>query len=126
MRLSPALAMVTAAVLAVPGSATAAGLSPSSKKVVGATAAVSSCGSLSGVTLSWSVVDGVVSTVTLSAIPATCAGASLSLTLAGAGNAALVSLAPVTVSGTSQTFSSVPGSVDATTVTGAFLSVVGP
>src|SRR5437763_11476424 len=103
MRFSPALAVATAALLAVPGSAVANTTAPNSKKVVGATTSVSSCGSLSGMTISWTVVNDVVSSIALGSIPAACNGGTLNLTLIGAGNASLGSAGPVTVSGTSQT-----------------------
>jgi hypothetical protein len=126
MRFSPALAAVTAAVLAVPGSAVAASVSPTSKKAVSANASVSSCGSLSGMTISWTVVDDVVSSIALGSIPVACNGASLSLTLVNASHTALGSVGPVTISGTSQTLSSITGSPSALAVATSYVSVVGP
>jgi len=126
MRISPALAAVTAAILAVPSGAVAASTNPNSNKVVGATAAVSSCGSLSGMTISWTTVDGVVASIVLGSIPAACNGASLSLTLVNSSNGSLGSAGPVTITGTSQTLSSITGSPDATAVATSYVSVVGP
>jgi hypothetical protein len=125
LRFSPALAAVTAAVLAVPGSAVAGNVSSASKKLVSANASVSSCGSLSGMTISWTVVDGVVTSIALGSIPAACNGASLSLTLANSSNTAIGSVGPVTVTSTSQTLTPT-GSPDATTVATSYVSVVGP
>lgn len=126
MRFSPVLAMGTAALLAIPGSATAAGLGPSSKKFVAASASVSPCGSLSGITLTWAVADGIVASVALGSIPAACTGGSLSLTLADSSGTSLASAGPVTLTGTSQTLGSLTGSADATAVAGAYVSVTGP
>lgn len=125
MRVSPALAAVTAALLAVPGSAVAGSVSPTSKKVVGATAAVSSCGSLSGMTISWTTVDDVVASIALGSIPAACNGGSLSLTLVDASNSSLGTVGPVTITGTSQTLTPT-GSPAATSVATSYVSVVGP
>ena len=121
-----ALCVAVAALLAVPGAAGARTINPTSKQVTSATASVSSCGSLSGMTISWTVVDDVVKTVVLGSIPAACSGGSLSLTLVGAGSSSLASAGPVTISGTSQTISSLSGTPSALAVTGSYVSVVGP
>src|SRR4051794_13040405 len=89
-----ALTVAVAALLAVPGAATARTITPTSKKVVSAHTAVSSCGSLSGITMSWTVVDDVVTTIVLGSIPAACNGGSLKLTLIGSGNASLGTAGP--------------------------------
>ena len=115
-----------AAALALPAAAAARTVTPLSGPVVSAHTAVSSCGSLTGVTLSWTTVSGNVATVALSSIPAACAGSSLSLTLAGTGDASIASAGPATVTGATQTFTSISGSPPATSVTGAYISVVGP
>jgi hypothetical protein len=125
MRFSPALVAVTAAALALPSSAVANTTTPSSKKIVSARASVSSCGSLSGMSISWTVVDDVVSSIALGSIPATCNGGSLSLTLVDSSNTSLGSVGPVTVIGTSQTLTPT-GSPDATAVATSYVSVVGP
>jgi len=125
MRFPPALAAVTAALLAVPSGATAGSVGTTSQKVVGANASVSSCGSLSGMTISWTTVDGVVSSIALGSIPSGCNGGSLSLTLVNSSNTSLGSVGPVTITGTSQTLTPT-GSPDATTVSTAYASVVGP
>jgi hypothetical protein len=126
MRPGVTLTVTLAAVLAIPSAAAARSVTPSSNKVVSAHTSVSSCGSLSGITMSWTVVDDVVTTIVLGSIPAACNGGSLSLTLVGSGNASLGTAGPVTVSGTSQTLTSVSGSPSALAVTGAYVSVVGP
>ena len=126
MRPGVTLTVTLAAVLAIPGAAAARDVTPSSSKVVSAHTAVSSCGTLSGITISWTVVDDVVTTIVLGSIPSACNGGSLRLTLAGSGGASLGSVGPVTLSGTSQTLTSVTGSPSALAVTAAYLSVVGP
>jgi hypothetical protein len=126
MRPGVTLTVTLAAVLAIPSAAAARTVTPSSARVVSAHTAVSSCGSLSGITMSWTVVDDVVTTIVLGSIPSTCNGGSLSLTLVGSGNASLGTAGPVTVGGTSQTLTSITGSPSALAVTGAYLSVVGP
>ena len=125
MRFSPALVAVTAAALALPSSAAANGVSPTSKKFVSANASVSSCGSLSGLTISWTVVDDVVTSIALGSIPSACNGGSLSLTLVNASNGAIGSAGPVTITGTSQTVSPT-GSPSALAVSTSYVSVVGP
>lgn len=125
MRFAPALAAVTAAVLAVPGSAVAGNVNPTSKKMVSANANVSSCGSLSSMTISWTVVDGIIQSIALGSIPASCNGGTLSLTLADSSNASVGTVAPVTIIGTSQTLTPT-GTLDATTVATSYVSVTGP
>ena len=125
MRFGPALAAVMAGLLAVPGSAVAGGTSTTSKKIVSANASVSSCGSLSGMTISWTVVDGIITSIALGSIPAGCNGGSLSLTLANSSNTSIGTVGPVTVTGTSQTLTPT-GSPDATAVATSYVSVTGP
>src|SRR3954451_17260224 len=127
MRLPLALTMLTAALLAVPGSAAANSTTTTSKKVVSANATVSSCGSVSSMTISWTVVDDVVSSIVLGSIPAACHGGLLSLTLVSASNTALGSAGPVAIIGTSQNLT-ITGSptATATSVAKAFVSVGGP
>jgi hypothetical protein len=120
------VAAVAGFVLALPGAATATSVSPNPKRISAAAVAISPCGSLSGVGVSWTVTANVVTTVVLTAIPSSCTGGSLSLTLVDATNASLASAGPVTVSGTTQTISSLTGSATSTSVTGAYVSVVGP
>lgn len=121
-----ALAGLTLAILAWPGSAAATAVTPVPKKVSGAFTAVSSCGSLSGVGVAWTSTANVVTSVDISSIPAACAGGKLSLSLVGAGNVSLASAGPTTVAGTTVTLSSLSGSATATLVTGAYVSIVGP
>jgi hypothetical protein len=125
LRFAPALAAVTAAVLAVPGSAVAGNVNPTSKKMVSANANVSSCGSLSSMTISWTVVDGIIQSIALGSIPASCNGGTLSLTLTDSSNASVGTVAPVTIIGTSQTLTPT-GTLDATTVATSYVSVTGP
>ena len=125
MRFSPALVAVTAAALAVPSAAAANTVSPSQKTVVSANASVSSCGSLSGMTISWTVVDDVVTSIALGSIPSACNGGSLSLTLVNSSNGSIGSAGPVTITGTSQTLTPT-GSPSALAVSTSYVSVVGP
>lgn len=126
MRAKLTLSVVVAALIAVPGAATARTVTPTSKNVVSAQVPVSSCGALSGITISWTSVADTVTTIVLGSIPAACTGGSLSLTLVGSGNTSLGTAGPVTVTGTSQTLNSISGSPSALAVSGAHVSVVGP
>lgn len=121
-----AVAGLSFAVLGWPGSAAATAVAPAPNKVGGAFTAVSSCGSLSGVGISWTVTANVVTSVVLTGVPAACVGGALSLTLVDASNASLASAGPVTVTGTAQTLGSLTGPGTATSVVGAYVSVVGP
>lgn len=111
---------------AIPGSALATGVTATSNSVTSAYTAVSSCGALSGIAISWTVTADIVTSVTLTSIPPACTGGTLSLTFAGSAGAAQGSVAATTVTGSSQTFSSITGSPAASSVTGAYVSVVGP
>ena len=124
--LAPALGGLILAIVTLPGSAAATGVTPSPKQVSGATAAVSSCGSLAGIVLSWTVTANAVTAVTLASIPTACTGAALSLTLVGTGNLSLATAGPVTVTGTTLTLSSLSAAATSTSVVGAYVSVVGP
>lgn len=120
------IAALAGAAVGLPCVALAGGVGTSSRSVSSATAGVSSCGDLTGVGVSWTVTAGVVTALSLTAVPVACVGGSLSATLVGTGGAALGSAGPVTVTGTSQTIGSVSGSATATAVASASLSVVGP
>jgi hypothetical protein len=124
--LAPALTGLIVALLAWPGSAAATGVAPAPERISAASSSVSPCGSLSGVGIAWTVTADTVTTVVLTAIPAACVGGSLSLTLIDATNAPLGTAGPVTVTGTTQTFTSLTGAATATSVAGAYVSVVGP
>ena len=121
-----ALAGLTLAILAWPGSAAATAVAPSPKQVSGASATTSSCGSLAGIGISWTSTNNTVTSIVLTSIPSACVGASMSLTVVGTGNASLASAGPVTITGTTQTLTSLTGSAAAISVVGAHLSVVGP
>jgi hypothetical protein len=125
LRFGPALAAVTASMLAVPSGAVAGNTNTTSKKMVSANASVSSCGSLSSMTMSWTVVEDVVTSIALGSIPAACNGGTLSLTLVNSSNTAIGSVAPVTITGTSQTVT-VTGNTSALAVARSYVSVVGP
>ena len=125
MSRAAALAAVGALILSVPSGATAAGTTPNSKKVVSANVSVSSCGSLAGMTMSWTSTANVVTSIALGSIPSACNGGSLSLTLVDASNASMSNVGPVTISGTSMTLTP-SGSPTATSVANSYVSVVGP
>jgi hypothetical protein len=112
-------------VLAVRGSAVAGGTSTTSKKIVSANASVSSCGPLSGMSMSYTVVDDVVISISLASIPAGCNGGTLSLTLVNSSNTAIGSVSPVTITGTSQTVT-VTGSTSALAIATSYAAVTGP
>src|SRR3954467_7084855 len=120
-----ALTVAVAALLAVPGAAAARTVTPSPKQIVSAHPSVSSCGSLSGITMSWTSTAGTVTSVVLGSIPSACNGGSLTLTFVNSSNASLGPAGPVTVAGTSQTLSSISGAPTATSVAAAYVSVVG-
>lgn len=115
-----------AAVLAGGGLAQARGVLPTARAVGSATASVTPCGSLGGIGVAWTSTDNVVTSLALSAVPASCAGGVLSVTLAGVGGVALGTAGPLTVSGTSMTLSSVSGAPVATAVRSVHVSVSGP
>ncbi len=121
-----ALTALIASLLAWPARAAATAMGPSPKQVGSAFTATSSCGSLSGVGVTWTVTANVVTTVVLTSIPTSCIGGSLSLTLVDSSNTSLASAGPVTLTATTQTFASLTGAATATSVAGGYLSVVGP
>src|SRR5438067_13896956 len=120
MRQGFVVAVLAGLVLATEGSAGATGVAPSPKKVSGAFAATSACGSLSGLGIAWWSTANVVTSVVLSSIPSACVGGLLSLTLVNSSNASLAGVASVTLTGTTQTLSSLTGSAVSTSVTKAY------
>lgn len=126
MRFSPVLAVIVGGLLAVPSSAAANGTTATSKKVAGASASVSSCGTLSGIGIAWTVTNDAINSVSLTSIPAACNGGSLSITFVNGSNVSQGSAGPVTITGTSQTINSITGSPVGSNVASAFASVVGP
>jgi hypothetical protein len=126
MRRASALAVVTAGLLMLPAAAAARGLGPATPGVGAGWTAVSSCGSLAGVGLSWTSTGGTVTTLVVGPFPAGCVGATLTVTLRGAAGAPLSTLGPVALAATSHTFATVPGSPSASSVTGSSLVVHGP
>jgi hypothetical protein len=121
-----ALLAITALLIAHADTAMAAPVLPTARPLGSAHVSVSSCGSLAGITVSWTSSADVVTAVSLASIPAACTGASLSVTLVGAGNVGLTSSSPATVTGTALVLTSFTGSATTTSVTGAYLSAVGP
>ena len=121
-----AVIALTAVAVGPAAAAWAAPVGPIPKKISASHVAVSPCGSLNGIAISWTSTANVVTSAVLSSIPAACNGATLSVTFVGTGNTSLGSIAATTITGTSQTFSTITGSPTATSVTGAYVSVVGP
>jgi hypothetical protein len=120
--------VVSAAAVAaalVPGWAAAAPDPVTTKHVASGSAAVSSCGTLSGVLVSWTSRNGVVSQVVLGSIPNACIGGTVSLTFAAADNSSLATAGPAVVNATSMTLA-VTGSPTASAVGQAQVAVVGP
>src|SRR3954449_9102057 len=99
-----------AGLLAVPTAASAPGTAPASKRVTSGVAPVSSCGSLSGISVAWNSTGGIVTSVAVSAIPSACIGGTLSLTLAGSTGTALGTVSPVVITASSQTLALASGS----------------
>lgn len=116
---------VAAVVLAAPGVSLAGGTTPSSTELSTAWTAVSTCGSLSGLTLAWTSTANVVTQVRLAGIPAGCTGGSLKLALAGAAGASLATAGPTTVTGASQTLTPTL-TATSTSVLSAHLVISGP
>ena len=112
--------------LAAAGGVQARNLPPTARRVAAARAAVSSCGALSGIGVSWTSTGGVVTALTLTSVPAACTGGALSVTLVGPGGSALGSAGPVTVTGSAMSLPAVTGSPTASAVLGVQLSVTGP
>jgi hypothetical protein len=121
----PVVAAAAVAAALVPGWAAAAPHPVTTKRVASGSAAVSSCGTLTGVAVSWTSRNGVVTQVVLGSIPSTCIGGTLSLTFAAADNSSLGTAGPVVVSATSMTLA-VTGSPTASAVGQAQVAVVGP
>ena len=121
----PVVAAATVAAAVVPGWAAATPQPVTTGHVGEGKTVVSSCGSLSGVTVSWTNRAGVVTQVVLGSIPSACMGGTLSLTFAGASNSSLGTAGPATVSGTSLSLT-VSGSPTASAITGTHVAVVGP
>src|SRR3954471_18498246 len=105
--------------LAVPTAASASGTAPNTKRVISGVAAVSSCGSLSGISVAWNSTGGIVTSVAVSAIPSACIGGTLSLTLAGSTGTALATVSPVVITATSQTLALASGTPTASAVSSA-------
>ena len=75
--------------------------------------------------MTYTVVDDVVQTISLASIPAGCNGGDLSLTLVNSSNTAIGSVAPTTITGTSQTVT-VTGNTSALAIATSYVSVAGP
>jgi len=118
-------ALALAATLAACGAA--ATLALGSNGLAAGNTSVTSCGP-SSLTATRTVDNsGNVTQLSTSALPATCAGATVSVTLVGSGGAALGSASgPVPAGGGVLTFSSFGGTVSAASVASYSFAVVGP
>jgi hypothetical protein len=113
-------------VLATAGPASAKLLTPTSvQKVGGGRTAVASCGSLSSATLNYAVRAGTVQSLTISGLPTTCNGGSLSATLSQNGTDGGRG-GPVTVSSGSATISSLSANPTTASVTDVRIVIQGP
>jgi len=121
----PVVAAVAAAAALAPGWAAAAPHPVSTKNVASGAAVVSSCGTLSGITVSWTIRSGVVTQVVLGSIPSACIGSTVSLTFAASSQSSIGTAGPATVSATSMTMA-VSGAPTATAITDTYVAVVGP
>lgn len=112
-------------VLGLSGSAQAAPRTVTTKKLTGGSTAVSSCGSISAITVSYAVTAGKITGVTLSGIPPTCVAGLLSMTLAQ-GTVDVGHAGPTTIAGS--TLIMVPSvlTTNATAPTAVKISIVGP
>ena len=121
----PVVAAAAVAAALAPGWAAAAPNPVTTNQVQGGVAAVSSCGTISGISMSWTSRNGAVADVVLNSIPSACTGGTLSVTFAAADNSSLGTAGPATVTGTSVSLA-VSGSPTASAVSRLQVSVVGP
>jgi hypothetical protein len=111
--------------IVVPASAEARSNTASSKKLGSGVASVTACGDLSKVVTDFAFSGTKVSAVSLTNIPATCNGGSLSATVARSNNASLGAGGPVTVAGGSATVPISPTAASAN-VASVRVVIVGP
>ena len=111
-------------VATLPGLADARTTSVTPKSLVSGTAAVATCGNLSGVVTNFAISSGTVTSVILTNIPSTCNGGSLTATMTNAGTS-LGAGGPVTVASGAATVPISP-SVATGSVTHVRVVVVGP
>ena len=122
---APVVAAAAIGAALVPGWAAAAPHTLTSNRIASGSVSVSSCGTLSGVGVSWTSTAGTITKVVLSAIPSACIGGTLSLTFAASNNSSIGTAGPAVVGATSLTLST-SGSPPASTITQIRISVVGP
>lgn len=116
-------ALVALPVLGVGVPALAQGLGVQPARLGDGTTAVTSCGALNAAVVSYRVTDDIVTAVSVTALPAACHGAALSLTLVD-GSTVVGSAGPLTIDAGSVTAPVDSGPVS-TTVTAVHLAVVG-
>jgi hypothetical protein len=124
-RARPVLVVLCALAL-VPGVAHAAGITTTSKTLGAGVSAVGACGSLASATATWTATGGTVTALTVSGLPAGCAGATASVTLVDSGSNALASASGVSVSSGNAVFSSLSANPVDTAVAGIHVVLVGP
>jgi hypothetical protein len=116
--------LVVVAVAIVPASAEARSVTPTSKKLVAGSAAVTSCASLAGVVTNFTISSNTVTAVLLTNIPSACNGGAVRVTVTNAG-ASLGTGGPVTVVSGAATVSISPAAAIGS-VTHVRLAIVGP
>jgi hypothetical protein len=121
----PVVASITVAVALAPGWAAAAPHPLTTKRVASGVASVTSCGTLSGLAVAWTVRSSAVTQVSLASIPSACIGGTLSLTLAAADNSSIGTAGPASVTATSMTLA-VTGAPTASGISHVQFAVVGP
>jgi len=121
----PVVAATAIAAALVPDMAVAASHTLTSKRVSGGSVSVSSCGTLSGVGVSWTSTGGTITKIVLTSIPSTCIGGTLSLTFANSSNTSIGTAGPSVVGATSMTLTTT-GSPTANLISAIHIAVVGP
>ena len=116
--------LTVAALVLVPASVDARPMSPSSKALAAGTAAVTSCGTLSGIVTNFTISSNTVTAVKLSNIPTTCNSGSVKVAVTNAG-VSLATGGPVTVAAGAATVPVSPAAAIAS-VTHVRLVITGP
>jgi len=125
-RRAGALAGLGAVALAGVFAASASSLTISAGKASAGRTPVASCGTVVSSMVSWNVVAGNVTSVTLTGLPAGCVGARVTITLRGAANAKLAEVGPVLLTGTTQRLSPLSANPGASVVLSSSLVLTGP
>jgi len=119
-----ALVLVVASFALVPASGDAQPLTATSKGLIAGTAAVTSCGSLTGIITNFTISGNTASAVLLTSIPTACNGGSVKVTVTNAGTS-LGAGGPVTIASGSATVPISPAAALGS-ITHVRLAIVGP